>query len=803
MDGRSDLFALGSLLYECVAGRPAFSGANVIEIGAQVLHVDPPPPSQFNSRIPAELDRVAMKALAKKPEERYQTAAEMADDLEAVRVKLPVTDPVRTRRIAGPAGHARSSMLVTMADKLRRPRISPLAFLGAFALAMLAVWGYLYWRSPSLHEPNDAARKLYDQGLAAMRDGAFYKAADFFEQVVKEDDKFAFGHARLAETLAELDYLDRAMEKLLSAEKLIPERSALGEGDRLYLDAIHATVTRDWASATTNYEQLVKLNPDSAQVYVDLGRVQEKNNETEKAMQSYTEATNRDQANAAAFTRLGVVCARRKNLPCASNSFEHAEKLYEGQKNVEGLTEALYQKGRLFGELGRGAEAKRALEKSLELATNAKNRYQQVQALTQLSPVLAAESKVDDAVRSASQALQMAQADNMYNLAVRAMVMLASVHILADNYVEAEKLFDQALNDARNYKMLALEAMALINKGSLLHTKLNRSAEARPLIEQALEYYRKGNYRKEADAANMLLARIKKKQGDYTGALEDFRNLLEAAKKSGDRLQIGTLQREFGAVLLLQDRFPEAEGYFRESTTIFKSLEQKVLQANSLLQQWIVFWKMGRFDEADAALGQASALAGGNKDSLPLLHLARAWHELSRGANAEAKSRAAEALSLGCAQVAIVIEAKSVLCLAAARSGSAAQGKADCEEAVRKARGTGDPWYVSNAELSLAEALLAAGDAGAAREAAERVREAAERAGRTETLWRALAIAGTAGQRLGATEDARAELSRASELLTQLGREWGEEALSVYLTRPDLKPLRKELDGLNTAAPRP
>ena len=44
VDARSDLFALGALLYECLAGRPAFSGANVIEIGAQVLHVHPPPP---------------------------------------------------------------------------------------------------------------------------------------------------------------------------------------------------------------------------------------------------------------------------------------------------------------------------------------------------------------------------------------------------------------------------------------------------------------------------------------------------------------------------------------------------------------------------------------------------------------------------------------------------------------------------------------------------------------------------------------------------------------------------------------
>jgi len=88
VDGRSDIFSLGALLYECIAGRSAFAGANVIAIGAQVLHVNPPPPSQFNPRVPSELDRVTLKALAKRPADRYQTAKEFRDRLLTVRAKL-------------------------------------------------------------------------------------------------------------------------------------------------------------------------------------------------------------------------------------------------------------------------------------------------------------------------------------------------------------------------------------------------------------------------------------------------------------------------------------------------------------------------------------------------------------------------------------------------------------------------------------------------------------------------------------------------------------------------------------------
>ncbi|HYX41794.1 MAG TPA: serine/threonine-protein kinase, partial [Pyrinomonadaceae bacterium] len=88
VDARSDIFALGALLYECITGRPAFAGSNVIEIGGQVLHVDPPLPSEINSNVPAELDHITLKALAKNPEERYQTAAEMQVELQLVAATL-------------------------------------------------------------------------------------------------------------------------------------------------------------------------------------------------------------------------------------------------------------------------------------------------------------------------------------------------------------------------------------------------------------------------------------------------------------------------------------------------------------------------------------------------------------------------------------------------------------------------------------------------------------------------------------------------------------------------------------------
>src|SRR5437588_4578552 len=175
VDGRSDLFALGALLYECVAGRPAFSGSNVIEIGAQVLHFDPPPPSRFNARVTAELDRLILKALAKRPEERFQTAAEFAAELSRVRSRLSDSDTAHTRRLATAENLIRSSALITI-QRLRHKRVSPLTLLASLAALLAVFWGVNYLRKPSLHKPSPAALASYEQGGEAMRRRELYKA---------------------------------------------------------------------------------------------------------------------------------------------------------------------------------------------------------------------------------------------------------------------------------------------------------------------------------------------------------------------------------------------------------------------------------------------------------------------------------------------------------------------------------------------------------------------------------------------------------------------------------------------------
>jgi eukaryotic-like serine/threonine-protein kinase len=97
VDSRSDLYSTGCLLYELLCGRPPFTGDSPVAIAYQHVRENPIPPSRVDPDVPAWADAIVLKAMAKNPADRYQTAADMRADLQRAAAGMPVAAAPPTR----------------------------------------------------------------------------------------------------------------------------------------------------------------------------------------------------------------------------------------------------------------------------------------------------------------------------------------------------------------------------------------------------------------------------------------------------------------------------------------------------------------------------------------------------------------------------------------------------------------------------------------------------------------------------------------------------------------------------------
>lgn len=145
VDWRSDIYAIGILAYELIAGESPFRGDSVYATMTKRLKTDPAPPSSLRRDCPSSLDSIVLKAMARNPEDRYQSAADMEADLRAISsgaveapptaaqpqrftTPSPVTSsgvraPVKPATIAAPTVHAKAPVSVTNQTQIVPPEM--------------------------------------------------------------------------------------------------------------------------------------------------------------------------------------------------------------------------------------------------------------------------------------------------------------------------------------------------------------------------------------------------------------------------------------------------------------------------------------------------------------------------------------------------------------------------------------------------------------------------------------------------------------------------------------------------------
>jgi eukaryotic-like serine/threonine-protein kinase len=110
-DHRTDIFSLGCILYEALSGRRAFAGESSIDTLHKIIHDDPRPLRELSPDVPSELQRIVRKCLAKDPDERYQSAKDLAIDLRGLRREMD-SQPGVAPALAGRKSRTRTIWIV-------------------------------------------------------------------------------------------------------------------------------------------------------------------------------------------------------------------------------------------------------------------------------------------------------------------------------------------------------------------------------------------------------------------------------------------------------------------------------------------------------------------------------------------------------------------------------------------------------------------------------------------------------------------------------------------------------------------
>jgi serine/threonine protein kinase len=256
IDHRTDVYSLGVTLYELLTLRPAFASEERHELLRQIAFEDPPRPRRLESGIPSELEVIVLKAMEKRPQERYATAQELADDLR----RWLLDKPIQARR---PGILQRSAKW----GRRHRPLVIASALSLLLALVLLAISNIAIWYEHKKTKEALHKAQLHQQEV----DSLVAKMAGFRDE----------SESRLQRSLEGIDRIFSAMEEPF------PEQGT--ESARIYKAASEQAIKvyRDLLPIETTNPYLLG---EAMRAYVRLGSLYTLHNKFIEAEQAFLNA---------------------------------------------------------------------------------------------------------------------------------------------------------------------------------------------------------------------------------------------------------------------------------------------------------------------------------------------------------------------------------------------------------------------------------------------------------------------------------------------------------------------------------
>jgi tetratricopeptide (TPR) repeat protein/tRNA A-37 threonylcarbamoyl transferase component Bud32 len=763
LDGRSDLFSLGAVFFECLTGQAAFQAATDVETWARVVYLTPPAPSSIIRAVTPALDAVVAKLLAKDPADRFASANETVAMLRtfAANAPLPRRWSARQVLIAAAAVVVATAVTATAAWRFTRPRPLPPA-------------------------PPDAAR-WYQLGSEQLRDGAYSSAERAFGQALKLHADYPQALARLAEAQTALDEEREAAASVLRMDGIVPNPSRIAGVDGIRFLAVRALVEPDLPNAIQQYQRIANETQADRGAWLDLARVEQLAYRRTDALAAVERSLKIDPQYAAGHLWRALILSDLRRGDEALSEFSQAEALYRAASNSEGETATLFARANFLNGRGDSKQAQSVITGAARLAETSDNPIQQIRIAVLRSNISVRLGDFDNARQLAENAISMARRNRLDAVTASGLLELGTALQLSGDRAGAEARLKESIDLAERIDAKRIRVRSTLQLASL-YVDGGQPRDAINLATGMLDYIRWAQYKQFELRALAILARANGNLNNHDEAVRLSNELLVAGDSVHDDVAVAQALEALVSEAKARGALPVALGSLARAEQINRDRQNNQSLAFDLWNHADILVREGRFDDAASPLNEIDAgiaahigafVARGRQATVVRATSAAEREQFGEveqycdqilGPDASAKDPAAA--------MARVLRAN-----AQARSGHPDRTPVDAP-----------PPSDSDASRDLRYwagiALLARADADGARIQADAILASLKSSPSSELEWRAAALGAAAARARRDSAAADAFALRARHALDGLRSEWKADA-DVYEKRPDLISLKR------------
>jgi tetratricopeptide (TPR) repeat protein/serine/threonine protein kinase len=517
VDCRSDVFSLAATYYECLTLHPPFGGDTINETLTQVISREAIPPKKYCPRLSTDFNTVLLHALEKLPEDRYQTAADFADDIENVLEFKSITAK-------------RPSITQKTYKTLRR---NLLKVVMVVVCILVIVLGYFLFSSRIQQKNETIARELYQLGSRKTSQGEFTEALMYLEKAIKVNPKFTGAYNLAGDCFRSLGQHQKAIEIYKQAIEIDPNNTDaccnlgttyrdLGRHNEA-IEVFKQTIRRNPNNTVAYYnlgityrdlgrhdeaieafKQTVKINPNNTDAYCNLGTIDRDLGRRDEAIEAFKQMIRINPNDADAYCNLGTTYRDSGRHNEAIEAFKQTVRINPNN------TDAYCNLGTIYRDLGLQDEAIETFKQMVRINPNDADAY------AELGTAYSWLSRAEDAIDAYKQALRITP----NNIALYRK--LASSYSMANRHEKVVETYKQIVTIIQESDFQPWQYYDL----GIAYYNLGRTEEAIVALNKAIRI------NPDLGFAYWLLGVIYKDIGDGERSKEAFEESIKAYERS-------------------------------------------------------------------------------------------------------------------------------------------------------------------------------------------------------------------------------------------------------------------------------